>query len=42
MRSLAIREAQEAMESGVAVRDNDPTDFLAGGVRGGKPHLEHD
>jgi hypothetical protein len=32
MRSVAVVEAQEAMTSGVSVRDNGPTDFLASGV----------
>jgi hypothetical protein len=29
MRSLAIGEAQEAMETGVSIRDNGHTGFLA-------------
>jgi hypothetical protein len=29
MRSLAIREAQEAIEIGMSIGDNGPTDFLA-------------
>jgi hypothetical protein len=29
MRSMAIMEAQEAMEIGVSIRENGPTDFLA-------------